>query len=274
MARIAVLLTVHNRKEKTLRSLRLLYAQSLPEGCSIDVYLTDDGCTDGTRQAVAAEFPQTVIIDGDGILYWNRGMYRAWAAAASTCDYDFYMWLNDDTMLKPDAIKTLLNAATTCRDSVIVGAVCSSDQKPVVTYSGYAKGRLVVPDGRVHRCETFNGNIVLIPRAVYRVLGNLDYTYIHALGDVDYGWMATRAGMACYVTGDYVGVCDKNPEKPAWQRADVPLRQRWASLHSPLGYAPPAQMFHYNYKNFGLPTAVRVFVTNHIILLFPWIKRG
>ncbi len=273
MTKIAVLLTVHNRKEKTLRCLRLLYAQSLPEDCSIDVYLTDDGCTDGTRQSVAVEFPQTVIVDGDGTLYWNRGMYRAWAAASSSYDYDFYMWLNDDTMLKSDAIKTLLSATVACRDSVIVGAVCSSGQPPVVTYSGYVGGRLVIPDGRLHRCETFNGNIVLIPRVVYRAIGNLDYTYVHALGDVDYGWMVTRSGMTCYVTGDYVGICDSNPGKPRWQCADVPLRQRWASLHSPLGYAQPSQMFHYNYKNFGLVKAVRVFVTNHIVLLLPWIKR-
>lgn len=44
---LAVLITVHNRKEKTLKCLQLLHAQLPMEGYQVDIYLTDDGCTDG-----------------------------------------------------------------------------------------------------------------------------------------------------------------------------------------------------------------------------------
>ena len=90
MKRIAALLTVHNRKDKTLACLGDLYKQHLPEGVVMEVYLTDDGCTDGTRESVKEKFPQVVIVNGDGSLFWNRGMIAAWKEAAK-CDYDYYL---------------------------------------------------------------------------------------------------------------------------------------------------------------------------------------
>ena len=42
-ANIAVLLTVHDRKNKTLRCLENLYKQVLPNYLRLDIYLTDDG---------------------------------------------------------------------------------------------------------------------------------------------------------------------------------------------------------------------------------------
>ena len=75
-ANIAVLLTVHDRKNKTLRCLENLYKQVLPNYLRLDIYLTDDGCTDGTPEAIKRQFPKVHIIKGDGNLFWNRGMYR------------------------------------------------------------------------------------------------------------------------------------------------------------------------------------------------------
>ena len=45
MKRIAALLTVYNRCDTTLRCLRELEKQKLPQGFIVDIYLTDDGCT-------------------------------------------------------------------------------------------------------------------------------------------------------------------------------------------------------------------------------------
>lgn len=62
MKSIAVLLTVFNRKEQTLQCLSNLFAQTIPNGYDLDVYLTNDGCTDGTPEAVSTQFPQIIII--------------------------------------------------------------------------------------------------------------------------------------------------------------------------------------------------------------------
>ena len=94
MQTIAVLLTVFNRKDKTLKCLEQLYNQLPLREYQVDIYLTNDGCTDGTPEAINQKYPQIHIIQGTGNLFWNRGMYLAWQEAAKN-DYDFYLWLND-----------------------------------------------------------------------------------------------------------------------------------------------------------------------------------
>ena len=71
--KIAAIMTCHNRKNKTMACLKSLFT-IIPE---TDVYLTDDGSTDGTSEAVLYTYPNVHIISGDGNLYWNRGMYVA-----------------------------------------------------------------------------------------------------------------------------------------------------------------------------------------------------
>lgn len=268
MQTIAVLLTVHNRKAKTLECLRRLYAQLPFEGYLLDVYVTDDGCTDGTPEAVKQQFPQVHIIHGDGNLFWNRGMFIAWQEAAKE-DYDFYLWLNDDTLLLPNALKSLLASSQSKLNQAIIVAANRAKKEEKVTYSGHNKNGKITPNGSLQSCDTFNGNCVLIPRYVYQKLGNLDWKFRHAIGDLDYGYRAKRAGIEMYVSSEYLGICDNNPKLPAWARKEVPLLKRLKNLYSPLGYAEPIPFFHYERKNFGLMTAIKHFISIHIRVLFP-----
>ena len=91
--KIAVLITVHNRIEKTLFCLKSLYKQNSEN--NFEVYLTDDGSNDGTSDILRNKFPNVNIIQGNGSLFWNQGMIRAWKAAISSDEYDFYLWLNN-----------------------------------------------------------------------------------------------------------------------------------------------------------------------------------
>lgn len=38
-------------------------------------------------------------------------MYKAWETASSERQYDYYIWLNDDTFTYPEMISTLLSAS-------------------------------------------------------------------------------------------------------------------------------------------------------------------
>lgn len=273
--RIAVLLTVHDRKDKTLKCLRALMSQHQPDSCQVDVYLTDDGCTDGTPDAVADEFPNINIIAGNGDLFWNRGMHLAWKTASEAFDYDYYLWLNDDTVLFKEALSTLISAASIKPEAIIVGPTCATDNNMKTTYSGMDRhGHVVAPNGEIQQCHTFNGNIVLVPRKIFHHVGNLDYAYHHALGDLDYGLCVGRAGFENCVAPIHCGICDHNPVKPAWVRPEIPFAKRWKNFHSPLAYGEPKALFHYNRKNFGLIHAVRVYVTNHIRVMYPSLKKS
>src|SRR5215213_1125781 len=99
---LAVLITCHNRRAKTIACLDALFTQARFAG-GFRVFLVDDGSTDGTREAVEAQFSNVTILRGNGTLFWCGGMRKAFAAAAPS-DPDHYLWLNDDTRLDPDAL--------------------------------------------------------------------------------------------------------------------------------------------------------------------------
>jgi GT2 family glycosyltransferase len=104
--RIAVLLTCHNRVERTLACLASLVAQSWKTG-EIKVVLVDAGSVDGTVEQVRRHHPAVAIVEQSPDLYWNGGM-RVALAHAHEFDPDYYLWLNDDVELDPDAVQRLL----------------------------------------------------------------------------------------------------------------------------------------------------------------------
>lgn len=270
---LAVLLTVHNRREQTIACLNNLHNQQLSADVATDIYLVDDGCTDGTANEVRKRFPLVHIIQADGTLYWNRGMHRAWQAAAQEKDYDYYLWLNDDTNLLPDAIAKMLELCEQFSNKVIiVGATISSDGDRL-TYGGRV-GRIIPRcDGEPHCVEEFNGNIVLVTQAVYHILGNLDYYYRHSKGDIDYGIRARKAGIKIYQCGDVLGICDAHATADGWCNPDIPLLKRWKLMHQPNGM-PPCEIFHLE-KQTGIIMATIHYFTIYVRCAFPrlWLRR-
>ncbi|GHV02305.1 acetylglucosaminyltransferase [Bacteroidia bacterium] len=268
MKYVAVLMTVHNRREKTLCSLRALYGCALPDNCVVNVYLTDDGSTDGTAEAVAKAFPMVRILHGDGNLYWNRGMINSWREASSARDYDFYLWLNDDTYLRSTSLEVMLGASALLDDrAIVVGTTLSSDRHRV-TYGGWVDRKLIVPDGTLQRCTSFNGNIVLVPGAVFDVVGMLDGRFHHNLGDIDYGLRAGDRGIASYVAPVICGYCDRGPQRPPRKT----LRARLADLYSPLASAHPRHFFLFELRHHGLLPALAHWIKLHLRALMPHLE--
>lgn len=272
MREAAVLMTVHNRRDKTLACLHDCYLQiDLLKGhgdIKFTVYMVDDGCTDGTSEAVSEAFPQTVIIKGDGNLYWNQGMRLAWATAASHRP-DFYIWLNDDTLMREGALACLMETSTFLRNRAIVVATAAGKDGQI-TYGGRGKGgKLVNPDPVIPvPCWTFNGNLVLVPSYVYRMLGSLDVHYSHSFGDFDYGVRARKAGIVAVVAPGILCTCERDHGLPKWANARYPLRDRFAFLTSPLG-RPPKEQFLYDCRSQNIAFAVLHFMSLLLKVLFP-----
>lgn len=274
MSKLTVLLTVHNRKAKTLVCLRNLFRQNSISDVQMDVYLTDDGCTDGTPEAIQSEFPQVHIVKGDGSLFWNRGMYEAWREAEKG-NYDYYMWLNDDTFLTSDAIFRLYEESKRHNDkAIIVGSTISSNSDDI-TYGGRTKsGKLLSNINTATICDTFNGNIVLIPKYAYQIIGKNDPIFLHGIGDFDYGLRATKAGIKNVVAKGIFGICDLHENLPTWCDPKKTFKVRWKNFFSPLG-ANPYNFFIYKHRHFGLIPACIVFCSNFLHVLIPsiWEKK-
>jgi GT2 family glycosyltransferase len=246
--RIAVLLTCHNRRPKTLACLEaLLHQQTHISGTELQVYLVDDGSTDGTTAAVQAAYPSVKILSGSGHLFWNGGMRVAFAEAMQF-DYDYYLWLNDDTLLYPTALSTLLDVADrlTQQDQhqAIIGGATQDPLTGEFTYGGMEKTskwhplkfQPVLPGSTPKPCLTLNGNCVLISRAVVQAIGNLDPAFTHSTGDMDYGLRNRQKGGSVWLAPGYLGSCEYNPlRQSAWENPNLTLPQRWEKINQPRG---------------------------------------
>jgi GT2 family glycosyltransferase len=219
---LAVLITCYNRKQNTLSCLAALLNQQLPTIVSLTVYLVDDGSTDGTATVVQQEYPQVKILQGNGQLFWSGGMRLAFTEAMQQ-DYDFYLWLNDDTVLNPDAVNRLLSTIALLQEQetkpAIVAGSTYDAKSGARTYGGVRAGKWwhpiqfqpIEPGTAPQQCYTMNGNCVLISRSVVQRVGNLDPTFHHYLGDYDYGLRARKHGCSVWLAPGFVGTCAANP---------------------------------------------------------------
>ena len=268
---IAVLITCHNRREKTLTCLASLFKCSIPSGYSFDVFLVDDGSSDRTDVAVHQNFPEVNVIRGDGNLYWNGGMRLAWKTAAETKFCDFYLWLNDDVILYESAILDLINTYTIVdKKSIIVGTLEGKGNS--LTYGGKINGELVHPENRLQEVSLFNGNLVLIPNTVYQTVGNLSEEFTHGIADFDYSLRAKAAGIKLYVGATISGRCETNDINIMYD-CNYSFLDRLRALYNPKG-APPNEMFVYNSRHKNLLYAIALYISSHLHCLFPilWKK--
>lgn len=257
--KIAVLITCHNRRETTLRCLRALFASRLPIDTSFHVFLVDDGSSDRTGDAVREEFPLVEILDGNGNLYWNGGMRKAFALAMER-KFDFYLWLNDDTFLYPGALTTLLSVAGDARtrgnrSAVVVGSTHSMGGGPV-NHGGIKnwrglKSQLIEPQDVAIPCETMYGNCVLVPHDIASYVGNLDINFVHSIADVDYGLRVRKAGFSIEVMPGYAGTCETNSASGTHNDRSLSIYRRYQLLLSPKGL-PPKPWFIFLWRHYGV----------------------
>lgn len=276
MVQIAVLMACHNRREKTLFCLGKLFSQNgVDTDYNICVYLVDDGSSDGTSQAVQKAFPMINVIAGDGNLYWNRGMHAAWKQAEKA-EYDYFLWLNDDTYLFQETLHELLECATlTHNQAIICGNTCSKTNYDRITYGGiHVKQGLLKPNGKIQKCDYFQGNCVLIPQAVYKKVGKLDPFFHHAIGDLDYGLRAKSQKIDAYIAPKIAGTCEIHETLPKWCLNTIPFIERLKNLYSPLGNSHPYYYLTFVYRHYGLLTAIKHLLSIHLRVSIPslWKK--
>ncbi|MCI1640151.1 MAG: glycosyltransferase [Bacteroidales bacterium] len=272
MLSVALLMTVHHRKEKTLSFLsecfRQIDALSADGKYSFVFYLNDDGSTDGLYADVQERFPQVVIIRTDGDKYWCGGLRTVWEEAAKE-DFDFYLWLDYDLELSENAFSVLLYNSAFLKDRAIVaGSVTDGNGKLI--YGGRTRyGKLIEPDPVIPTpCSIMDGNLVLIPKSVFSVLGSVDDRYQQYLWDYDYGIRAVKSDVSRVIAPGILACCERHRALPVWRNPKYSVACRYKAVMSPKGL-PFKQVFLYDMRNFGLLRAVARFIELNCKVLFP-----
>ena len=269
MRTVAVIMTCYNRKEKTYNCLNTILKCSNPN-IKIDVFLTNDGSTDGTAEMIQECFPEVNMLMADGSLFWNKGMYKSFEAA-SKIGYDFYLWVNDDVVFDENIMPRLVEYCDVVKkkeETIIVGYT-ENKSRDEVTYAGFCKKKSVIPlsmeyvlprKERPVKLDTFHGNCVLISNAVVNRIGIMDPYYSHAIGDADYGHVATRNGCDIWLTTFSVGVCEKNLINDKLYDPRLSLAERYKFITS-RKQRPIKDWFHFTVKNGGAWGIVRFIIT-------------
>ena len=242
--RITAVMACHNRKDLTVRCVASL-KRARPNDVELRVIVADDGSTDGTASALTEAFPDVVVLPGPGDWFWCGGM-RAGLNEAYRDQPDFVLWLNDDVELYDDFLVRLLDvvvdrASGAVRPAIVAGAVCDPQTK-ATTFGGRRSEvgvfqpsmsfPLVPASADPEICDTMNGNVVLVPREVYRAVGTIHPTLVHNDGDFDYGLRASKAGFAVLAAPGHAGECE---DRPPINWSAMRRRERWRLLRQAKG---------------------------------------
>ncbi len=114
-----------NNRELTLACLRSLHANT--HRVSFETFVVDNACTDGSAEAIAAEFPQVRLIHNSQKLGFSTNNDLVFRHAQGR----YFLLLNDDTIVQPSALDTLVEFM---------------DSHPK---AGAAGARLLNPDGTI-----------------------------------------------------------------------------------------------------------------------------
>jgi GT2 family glycosyltransferase len=262
MRRIAVLLTCHNRKAKTLACLASLFEQQVLQ-FQFEVFLVDDGCSDHTAEAVRQQFPAVQLITGSGQLFWNGGMRLCWQHAMAS-NADFYLWLNDDVTLVADALQRLLLCYDTqVAAGVAVGAVVGTMQDGPgqrLSYGGrrarfswwpMAISAVIAPGEQALPCDYVNGNLCLVPADAVQRVGILSGRFTHSMGDFDYSNRLRRAGLNLWIAPGLFGQCAVNPIAGSIRDASIPMKVRVGWMSKPTKCPPLPEWLYFIRTNGG-----------------------
>lgn len=211
---LAIIIASHSRIVSLKEILKHIYNQEDVK-FTIKVIVIDDGSDDGTHNLLNQQFPDAIVINGDGNWWWTKCMNEGFKKAVELkCDY--VLILNDDVEIKTDYLKTLLNDYSTLPENSILGSASVSIEKPhkiesagskelkkwrfkfIPYYSGFQfidekfKG--------IHPSYTLSGRGTLIPTHIFKHIGFYDERLVQYGSDDEFCLRAKLNGYPVYIS--------------------------------------------------------------------------
>lgn len=197
---VYIIIPVHNRKYLTLGCLEHLTKTG--DRQKYHIIVIDDGSTDGTTEDINAQYPDVIVLPGDGDLWWTgaiaKGMNYADEQGA-----EYFIWLNDDCLPETNTLTLLIEFAQKNPDTIIAPA-CYPEAEDRPVFNGFVGSKeMEAQPGEVNFVDGLCGYCVLIPKAVYNKIGTPNpYKFPQYSGDDTYTLKATRSGFKACIIGD------------------------------------------------------------------------
>lgn len=212
MNKIAILIPVFNRLDYTIECLNILRQKKESAFFTlnkIDIIVIDDASTDGTNEYLKTYYPEIILLQGTGNLWWSGSMNLGVKHALYALGCDFVLtWENDITPQSDyfDNLQVILNDWT--KDTLVcskimvkdcpgkifsVGGIFnSSTGKKYLIGAGELDGKDYEKSFEV---DWFCGQGILIHKIVFEKIGFFDekrFPQYH--GDSDFALRAKKQG--------------------------------------------------------------------------------
>jgi len=229
---VLVVMTCHNRAKISETSVLSAKVAAKIANVSLFWSVTDDASTDNTSEILNNNCENLNLINGDGNLYWSKGMRAAWESGSrffNPCD--FVLWLNDDVRLLDYGLNEMLISMELGNASIVSGACAQDSTLEQLSYGGFVlKAKRptslvkVRPNGMIREIDTFNGNVVLMKWEVAKEISIQSFT--HMFGDIDFGLRAKRRLFKIVSSRNYVAICSRDSVNFRWLKPGMKRRDR------------------------------------------------
>lgn len=224
---LSILIPVFNGIDFTRVCIKNLYKLSEPlakDRRKIQIIVIDDGSTDNTSQWIEENYPEVIILKGDGNLWWSGGINMGMKYAFDEAKTDFVLWWNNDIEADDDYLVNLWQHLKENDENTIIGSkVYFKNTRRVWGMGGFFNtktGKRGMYGFNNENEKEYNTrlNVDWLPgmgsvfsNKIYRQLGLLndrDFPQYH--GDADYTLRAKLAGFSIIVFPDLVIYNDKS----------------------------------------------------------------
>ena len=202
--KIIVVVLNWNSYQMTAQCIRSLQATDGPD---FQIFLVDNGSTDGSVEMLPREFPRIVVLPQENNLGFAAGCNVGMRHALAN-DAEYVLLLNNDTVVAPDFIREML---ATIESDPHIGAVCPkiyfADEPKMIWYAGAEfslwtgtakhRGWKEIDRGQFDRDEEITqatGCAMLVRCSALRDVGLLDEQFWSYAEDLDWSVRFLREG--------------------------------------------------------------------------------
>jgi GT2 family glycosyltransferase len=141
MLKISIIIPIFNGLSFTKECLKNFYKTSNGienNELEYSVVIVDDGSTDGSADWIRENYPQVVVLKGNGSLWWSGGINLALRHALNVLNADFILWWNNDIVAIENYFTELSKILIENDGNLIIGSkvYSSPDQKTVWSMGG------------------------------------------------------------------------------------------------------------------------------------------
>ena len=210
---VFAIIPVFNKIALTEGCINCLLAQTYP---ALRIIVVDGGSTDGTPERIRSAYPQVELLQDEKELWWGEAMQFGieYSLAHSRRDDDMLLMMNNDTLIDPGYVATLVRVSQERQAAVVGVVVDSSDPSRVLdagefidwnTYSFPVKTVREPGETYVEGVDLLPGRGTLVPLAMVRAAGNVNGTrFPHYIADCEFFSRLKRNGFRLGVTWEVV----------------------------------------------------------------------